>query len=367
MPHAETLAMLRLQHVPRIGAITAKKLIAHCGSAIAVFAERKRTLLKIDGIGQQTIEGLYDFEHLEAAESEYALVEKKGWQCSHFMEALYPELLAHCVDGPLVLFQKGKLDLQGKKLLSIVGTRTITAYGKAFCEELIAELAPLEPVIVSGFAYGVDIYAQKLAVKHGLQTVACMAHGLDRTYPPAHASLAPQLEQYGGFVTEFWSGTTPDRENFLKRNRIIAGLSQATLVVESAEKGGSLVTAELANGYNREVFAVPGRAGDRYSTGCNDLIKKQRAQMVTSAAEIVYHLNWDWEEKEPTVVQPQLFLELDEGEQLVHRFLTQHGKQLLDHIALECQLPISKASTALFGLEMKGLVRPLPGKLFEAL
>lgn len=188
----------------------------------------------------------------------------------------------------MILFKKGNIDLKDRKIISIVGTRSVTSYGTAFCEKLIEDLAPLDPIIVSGFAYGVDICAQKTAVKHNLQNIGCLAHGLNQIYPKVHSKYVADVEKNGGFVTEFWSTSNPDRENFLKRNRIIAGMSEATIVVESAEKGGSLVTADIANSYDRDVFAVPGRAQDKFSSGCNNLIKQQKAHMITSAADLIY-------------------------------------------------------------------------------
>ncbi|NNK76503.1 MAG: DNA-protecting protein DprA [Maribacter sp.] len=361
----ELLAVLRLQHIPNIGDVSAKKLIAHCGSPTAIFEDKMQSLLKIDGIGTYTIKGLYDAEHLEAAEKELQYIRKHDIECTYFTDTDYPRFLKHCIDGPLILFKKGNIDLEDRKIISIVGTRNITSYGATFCEKLIETLAPLDPIIVSGFAYGVDICAQNTAIKHGLQTIGCLAHGLNQIYPKIHAKYVPDVQKNGGFVTEFWSSSTPDRENFLKRNRIIAGMSEATIVIESAEKGGSLVTADIANSYNREVFAVPGRAQDKFSTGCNNLIKQQKAHMITSAADIIYLLNWELEQKEKQPIQKQLFIELDEVEKTIYSYLQIQGKQLLDRIALDCQLPIYKASSTLLNMEMKGVIRPLPGKLFE--
>lgn len=363
----ELLALLRLQSIPNIGDVTAKKLIAHCGSPEAVFTDKKSRLLKIDGIGTYTLNGLHDTEHVAAAEAEYEFLRNKEIAVSYFMDADYPTYLKHCVDSPVLLFKKGKIDLKGRKIISVVGTRKITSYGSAFCEKFIADIAPLNPIIVSGFAYGVDITVQKAAVKHGLQTIGCLAHGLNQIYPKVHAKYVMDVEKNGGFFTEFCSTSNPDRENFLKRNRIIAGMSEATVVVESAEKGGSLVTADIANSYNRDVFAVPGRAQDKYSVGCNNLIKQQKAHMLTSAADLVYLLNWDVEEKKAKTVQKQLFIELDATEKSIYTYLQKDGKQLLDSIALECRLPIFKVSSTLLNMEMKGVVRPLPGKLFEAI
>ena len=363
----ELLAALRLQSIPNIGDVTAKKLIAHCGNPEAIFRHKKAQLLKIDGIGTYTLQGLHDSEHREAAESEYEFIEKNKIGFSYFMDADHPTYLKHCIDSPVLLFKRGNIDLQGRKIISVVGTRNITSYGKAFCEKFVEDIAPLNPIIVSGFAYGVDIAVQKAAIKHGLQTIGCLAHGLNQIYPKVHAKYVNDVEKKGGFFTEFWSTSNPDRENFLKRNRIIAGMSEATVVVESAEKGGSLVTADIANSYNRDIFAVPGRAQDKYSTGCNNLIKQQKAHMLTSAADLVYLLDWDVAEKETKTVQKQLFVELDNTEQSIYSYLQKDGKQLLDSIALACQLPIFKVSSTLLNMEMKGVIRPLPGKLFEAI
>lgn len=363
----ELIAVLKLQNVPNIGDVTAKKLIAHCGSPEAVFTDKRQQLLKIDGIGSYTIRGLNDAEHREAAEAEYKYIQKNHINYTYFKDADHPAYLKHCIDSPVLLFQRGTIDLKGKKIISVVGTRNITSYGTAFCEKFIEDIAPLNPIIISGFAYGVDITIQKLAVKHGLQTIGCLAHGLNQIYPKVHARYMEDVEKNGGFYTEFWSTSRPEREHFLKRNRIIAGMSEATVVVESAEKGGSLVTADIANSYNRDVFAVPGRTEDKYSTGCNNLIKQQKAHMITSAADLIYLLDWDVEEKDTKTIQKQLFVELDSTEQAIYEYLQMDGKQLLDSIALECQLPIFKVSSTLLNMEMKGVVRPLPGKLFEAI
>ncbi|WP_041632711.1 DNA-processing protein DprA [Maribacter sp. HTCC2170] len=363
----ELIAVLRLQSIPNIGDVTAKKLISHCGSPTAVFNDKSQNLLKIDGIGSFTIKGLHDSEHKEAAENELKYIQDHNISYSYFTDSTYPKYLKHCVDGPLIMFKKGNIDLEEQKTISIVGTRKVTSYGTAFCEKLIEDLAPLNPVIVSGFAYGVDICAQKTAIKHGLQTIGCLAHGLNQIYPKVHSKYVEEIEKNGGFFTEFWSTSNPDRENFLKRNRIIAGMSEATIVVESAEKGGSLVTADIANSYNRDVFAVPGRAQDKYSSGCNNLIKQQKAHMITSAADLIYLLNWELEEKEGKTIQKQLFVELDEVEKAIYSYLEKEGKQLLDSIALDCNLPIFKVSSTLLNMEMKGVVRPLPGKLFEVI
>ncbi|WP_435624109.1 DNA-processing protein DprA [Flagellimonas sp.] len=370
MTENELVAILRLQSCRNIGSITAKKLINHCGSPSAVFTDKRNHLSRIPGIGVTVLKELSNTSNLKNAEKEFVFIQKENIKVRYYQDENYPRLLKHCIDSPIVLFQKGAIDFAGRKVLSIVGTRNMTGYGKAFCEQFISEIAPLNPVIVSGFAYGVDITIQKLAIEHGLQTIGCLAHGLNQIYPKAHLKYVKKVMSNGGFVTEFWSTSSPDRENFLKRNRIIAGISEATLVVESAEKGGSLVTADIANSYNREVFAVPGRYTDRYSIGCNQLIQKQEAHMVTSAAELIYFLGWELEEKEKETssgLQKRLFVELDAIEQSIYDYLQKNGKKQLDALAFDCQLPIFKASSTLLGMEMKGAIRTWPGKIFEAI
>lgn len=367
LPENELIAVLRLQNIPNIGDVIAKKLIAYCGSPSAIFTDKLQNLLKIDGIGTHTIRGLHDKEHIEAAESEFQYMKRMGIQYSYFMNSDYPNYLKHCIDSPVLLFKRGNIDLRDRKIISVVGTRNVTSYGTSFCEKFIEDIAPLNPIIVSGFAYGVDICIQRAAAKRGLQTIGCLAHGLNQIYPKVHAKYTDEIEKNGGFLTDFWSDSTPERENFLKRNRIIAGMAEATIVIESAVKGGSLVTADIANSYNRDVFAVPGRAGDKYSLGCNNLIKQQKAQMLTSAADLVYLLGWDVEEHKTKTLQKQLFVDLNVDEKSIYEYLQKEGKQVLDSIALDCKLPIFKVSSTLLNMEMKGVIRPLPGKLFEAI
>ncbi|HLN94253.1 MAG TPA: DNA-processing protein DprA [Flavobacterium sp.] len=365
MRHSELLALLALQNVEGVGDVIAKKLISHCGSAEEVFRAKSSTLSRIDGVGPSLAAKIRNKPPLVQAEREAAFIEKNAISVLPYYDEHYPDRLKHCLDGPLLLFGSGVTTLRNRHVISIVGTRQITPYGVDCCKRLIADLAPLDPVIVSGFAYGVDIVAHQAALEHGLQTIGVLAHGLDRIYPAAHRKYWEKMKVTGGFLTEFRSGNDPERENFVKRNRIVAGISEATIVIESAEKGGSLITANLANDYNRDVFAVPGRITDKYSQGCNLLIKTQRAHALTSAADLIYLLGWDVAAA-PKPVQKQLFVTLEGDEKTVYDFLAGNGKELLDIIALECGFPIHKTSSLLLGMELKGVVRPLPGKLFEA-
>ena len=364
MNEENILYTLALQKASKIGDITAKKLIQHCGSPKAVFETKATTLQKINGIGSYLTQFLKDTSLFNAAEKELKYIQKNNLQTYYFEDSNYPKRLKNCIDGPILLFGAGNINLNKPKIISIVGTRNITAHGKAFCEQLVDELSVLNPIIISGFAYGVDITAHKAAIKNNLQNIACLAHGLNQIYPKVHKKYMHQVEENGGFLTDFWSDANPDRENFIKRNRVIAGISEATIVIESAEKGGSLVTADIANSYNREVFAVAGRPTDKFSLGCNNLIKQQKAQLITSAADVIYMLNWDVKGKQKAI-QPQLFIDLNKTEEKIINHLKIEEKAHLDAIAIACQIPIYSLSGTLLNLELKGLVRPHPGKFFE--
>jgi len=365
MTQSELYHTLALMQVEGVGDVIAKKLIQHCGNASEVFASKKSQLQKIDGIGSVVIKNLHNKSVFSKAEAELQFIAQENISITYFQEENYPERLKHCYDCPVLLFQAGNIDLQNRRIISIVGTRQITSYGMEFTKKLIEEIAALNPIVISGFAYGVDIYAHQMAMGCGLQTIGVLAHGLNQIYPKTHKKYMAKMEQNGGFLTEFWSSSNPDKENFIKRNRIVAGISEATIVIESAERGGSLVTANLANDYNRDVFAVPGRTTDKYSQGCNNLIKTQRANLLTSAADLVYILNWELQRETQKVVQKQLFISLTEEEQKIYDYLQKAGKEMMDIIALECDFPIYRISSILLNMELKGVIRPLPGKMFE--
>ncbi len=366
MTDNELLHLLALLKIEGVGDIMAKKLIGICGSAEHVLNSKSSVLANIDGVGAVLLKNLKDRKAFDSAEKELKYIRSNNINVSCFQDGQYPDRLKHCIDGPVLLFTSGNIDTINRKIISIVGTRQITSYGIEFCKKLIADLAPLNPVIVSGFAYGVDIVAHQAAMDHNLQTIGIVAHGLNQIYPKVHTKYVARMEQNGGFMTEFWSNSSPEKENFVRRNRIVAGMSEATIVIESAEKGGSLITANLANDYNRDVFALPGRNTDKLSQGCNNLIKTQKANLLTSAADIIYILNWDIETKSKPV-QKQLFVSLENDEQKVFDFLMLNGKEQMDIIALRCDFPIYKISGMLLNMELKGVVRPLPGKMFEAI
>ena len=365
MSEKELLATLTLQHIPHLGDGSIKKLLQIFGSAEAILRQSEARLLRIDGIGRHKLQSFWDASHLAFAKAELAFIKAHDIQYSYFTQDDYPQRLKHCIDGPILLFSQGEIDWNNRKIISIVGSRKITRYGTDFVNRFIEDLAPLNPIIISGFAYGVDICAHKAAMKNGLQTIGVLAHGLNQIYPKLHAKYRSEMRQKGGFVTDFWSSDAFVHTNFLRRNRIIAGLSEATVVIESAEKGGSLVTADLANGYHRDVFAVPGRVGDGQSVGCNNLIKQQQAHLLTCAADLLYILNWQLEDGSSTPIQKKLFVELEDDEQIIWNFLKKNGKEQLDLIALHSKMPTFKVASHLLNMELKGVIRPLPGKLFE--
>jgi len=358
---------IALTAIPNIGSITAKKLIAYTGSVNQIFSEKKSALEKIPGIGAVNAQNIIqnkDFA-LNLAEHELVFIVKNNIQAYSFLEDNYPKRLTHCEDGPLVVFSKGDFNFNSQKVISIVGTRNATDYGKDFCEKLMADLTPHKPLIVSGLAFGVDICAHKAALKNNLPTIGVLAHGLDRIYPAVHTSVAKQMVENGGLVSEFRSGTNPDRENFPKRNRIIAGLSDLTIVIESSNKGGSLITAELANSYSRDVFALPGRITDTQSEGCNALIKQNKAHLIQSVKDIEYIMGWKAEET-VKLNQTKLFVELTSEEKLLFDILRQQDKMAIDNIALTAQLPMSKTASLLLEMEFKNVIKSLPGKMYKA-
>lgn len=358
---------MRLQKSKAIGSILAKKLIVNVGDAAQVFYEKKSILAKINGVGANALKHLFDSENLRAAENELNYILKNNIKYTYFLDDDYPKHLQNCIDSPILMFKDGTINLNNNKIISIVGTRNMSSYGRDFIENLIKDISPYNPIIVSGFAYGVDICAHKTAIKNNLQTIAVLAHGFEEIYPKVHKKHINQVNENGGFFTEFWSEEKPLRENFLKRNRIVAGISEATIIIESAEKGGSLVTADIANSYNKDVFALAGRATDIYSKGCNNLIKNNQAHLLSSTEDIIKLLNWDISSKVKNTIKKELFISLTTDEQSVYNYLQKNGKQLLDVIALDCNIPLFSLSSILLKMELKGAVKPLPGKMFEAI
>jgi DNA processing protein len=359
---------IALTLVPGIGCKNAKKLVSYCGGVDAVFTGNSKKLLKIPGIGDSTVNALSAknlIEIMKRAEKETRFIEKNGINPVFYLDKTYPERLKHCIDSPIMLYYKGNADLNANRIISIVGTRRNTPYGKWCCQKIVEELSDYEVLVVSGLAYGIDSCSHKVALDKGLMTVGILAHGLDMIYPALNKSLAERMLVQGGLLTEFISATQPDRMNFPKRNRIIAGMSDAVVVIEAGKKGGALITAEIANSYNRDVFAVPGRVNDFLSEGCNHLIKTNQAALIHSAQDIVYMMGWENEAITQKQPQTMLFCNLTPEEDKIIKLLEVNGESSMDWLSLSMEIPVSKVASALLNLEFKGIVKSLPGKMFR--
>ena len=356
---------IALTLIPSIGDVLAKKLLAYCGDAEQVFKEKRSTLEKIPGIGMHYAQAIVNHRVFARAEEEMYFLHSHHIQPIFYQDSTYPKRLTHCEDSPVMLYFKGNMNLNSEKIISIVGTREATVYGKTICDKLIAELAAHRVLIVSGLAYGIDTYAHRAALDHHLSTICVLAHGLDKIYPSANKPIANKMLESGGWLSDFISGTKPDKENFPRRNRIVAGISDATIVVESKAKGGSLITAEIANSYNRDVFAFPGKIDDDCSVGCNNLIKQHKASLIQSAADVIYLLGWEKTAVANAPVQKQLFIELKPDEEVIVNLLKEKKQLPIDDICLLCKLPMSTVSSLLLKLEFSGLIKSLPGKVYS--
>ena len=357
---------IALTLVPQVGAITAKTLVSYCGSAEAVFQAKRQELLKIPGIGLIIVDALRATEPLRQAERELDFLEKHHVTALFYTHERYPVRLRQCHDSPAMLFFQGSsVDLlNADRIVAIVGTRQPTEYGRALCEEFVEGLQPYNVLIVSGLAYGIDITAHRKATALGMPNVGVLGQGLASIYPAQHRSAAQKMLEHGGLLTEYIAPTQPDREHFPMRNRIITGLCDLLLVVESAISGGSMISAELATGHEREVFALPGRAKDAKSAGCNQLIKNQRARLAESAADIASAMQWA-EPGKPNTVQTRLFLDLSPGgTQLLER-IRQTPDVPIDQLTLAAGLPPGELAALLLELEFKGAIRTLPGKRYR--
>lgn len=353
---------------PEVGARTAIHLIECFGSAEAVFRASAAELVDVARLRRAVAEALVQCRYHAQAEQELAFCAQHHIRVLASDDPAYPALLRECPDYPHVLYVMGGIDLNHPRMLSVVGTRDATAYGLKMCDSLIGELGALFPdlVVVSGLAYGIDVAAHRAALQCGLPTVGVVAHPLNRIYPPRHTDVAREMARRGGaVVSEFHTGCRPDRSGFVQRNRIIAGLSMGTLVVESAARGGSLITAEMAGGYHREVMAVPGRVGDRCSEGANGLIRSNAAAMVCSGADIAAVLGWKAVPAEGAATQPTLFDVRTEGERRVLDALDADRPMLPEEVAERSGIALNELPELLLTLEFAGLVRALPGRLYR--
>lgn len=360
-----TLHKIALTFIKSIGPVNAKNLLAYCGSAEAVFSASKKQLLQIPGIGEKTVEAILNTDALKRAEEELRFVEKHGIEVLFFSDENYPKRLKNCFDSPILLYFKGKADLNHPRIISIVGTRNATEYGKNLCKQLCEILSSYNVLVVSGLAYGIDVTAHKECIAHDIATVGVLGHGLDRLYPQIHKTVSQKMVLNGGLLSEFPTLTNPDRQNFPQRNRIIAGIADATIVVEASIKGGALITAEIANSYNKDVYAFPGRTNDVFSEGCNFLIKTNRAGLINNANDLIYYLGWDNEVKEKKKqAQTSLQLNLTANEQKVIDAL-QNGQLSIDELCIAINLQQSKLAIVILTLEMQGIIVSLPGKVYK--
>ncbi len=362
----DLLYKIALSMVPGIGGVLARNLVSYTGSAKEVFSASYNSLVKIPGIGEINARKIRNNDVFKRAEAELEFIDKNNIGVMFYSDKDYPRRLKPCADAPVILYSKGEMNLDEQRVISIVGTRNATGYGKSVCEQLIRGLAERshKVLVVSGLAYGIDIHAHKMALKYNLPTVAVVAHGMDKIYPSLHAEIARKMMKSGGLVSDFPSSTKIDPSNFVRRNRIIAGLADATIVVESAERGGALITAEIASSYNRDVFAFPGRVDDIYSKGCNRLIRQNGANLIQGIDDLEYFMGWEAGTKE-TVVQASLFENLTPEEEKVVKLLQEKGKLFIDQISAELKMPGSRVSALLLNMEFKNLLTALPGKMYK--
>lgn len=360
------LEKIALTKIKGIGPKLSRILLAYNGSVEEIFRSSKKQLLAIPTIGEVLAENIASKSYLKETEEEYNFIQKHGIEIAWIEDKNYPKRLKNCEDAPILLYYKGTASLNPSRVISIVGARNATNYGKRICEDFIQQLSDFDVQIISGLAYGIDSLAHRESLKNNIPTIGILGHGLDRIYPATHRELASRMLENGGLLTEFPSGTNPDRQNFPMRNRIIAGLSDVTIVVEAAIKGGALITAEIANTYNRDVCAFPGGIDQEYSAGCNYLIKTNRAHLIRNAEDLSYLMNWGKEDKKANAKQLNLIPpDMSKDEKKVYEYIKEHEKASIDDIALFCDWPQSKLAIILLEMEMKSLIVSLPGKTYK--
>ncbi len=366
------LYQLALTQIKGLGNINGKNLIAYVGDISEIFTQNKQLLQKIPGVGHTLCNNIIEEKQrvLDKAKRELEFIEKHQIQAIFFTDKDYPIQLKEYYDAPLMLYYKGNVGLNFKKSIAVIGTRNATEYGKRMCAQIIKDLAENQPdlCIVSGLAYGIDICAHKDAIQNHLPTIGVLGHGLDRLYPAFHKNIAKTMLQNGGLLTEYMSETNADKPNFVKRNRIVAGITNATLVIESAIKGGAMITVEYANSYNKDVFAIPGRSNDEWSQGCNKLIKINKASLVEKAEDIEYMMGWTKEQqKSKKEQQHTLFVDLTEDENKIYLLIKENKVVHIDIIAQKIGKTIKELSPILLALEFKNCIKCLPGNAYSLL
>ena len=364
--YRDLLYQIALTLTPNLGPVQTKLLVEQFGSAEDIFKASLSRLMNIEGIGEVRARSIKGFDQFEAAEEEIRFVEKFNIQPLFLTDKNYPQRLLNCYDTPSLLYYKGSINLNASKVISIVGTRKNTEYGKHVTDNLVRDLASLNVIVVSGLAFGIDAIAHKACLKNNVPTIGVLAHGLDDVYPPHHVGIAMDMMDTGGLLTEFLSRTKPDKYNFPSRNRIVAGLSDATIVIETGNKGGSMITAELANGYNRDVFAFPGKATDQKSAGCNSLIRNNKALLLTDARELIESMGWEenTNRKRDTNKQKALFIELSPDERIIIEILKESESVHIDEINFRSNLSSSMVAAAILNLELQNVIICLPGKRY---
>lgn len=361
----DLLYQIALTLVPHIGDVHAKALVSRYGDAKSIFKAKRETLESQEGIGTVRANSIKAFTNFQSSEDEIKFIEQYKITPLFITDKNYPQRLLNCYDSPLLLYYRGNANLNASRIVSIVGTRKHTDYGKAVCEKLVEELMDSNVLVISGLAFGIDTIAHKAALRNNLQTVGVLAHGLDRIYPAQNNALAKQMVHQGGLLTEFLSNTNPDKQNFPKRNRIVAGMCDALVAIESGKQGGSLITAELANSYNKDVFALPGRSIDSKSEGCNYLIKNNKASLITNGTDLLEMMNWDESKKVKPKKQRELFIELTADEKIVVDILQNCESIQIDQLYFSSGLSSSAVAAALLMLEMQGVVSCQPGKVYK--
>ena len=360
----ELVYRLALGMVPHIGDVHARILTKIMGSAEAVFRAHPQHLEKIEGIGKVRASMIRKYRDFDACHAEIRFMEKYGIQPLSHLDDAYPQRLLQCYDAPAMLFYKGNADLNAQRVIAVVGTRNHSAYGRYCCEELIASLAGSGVQVISGLALGIDTIAHRQSLATGMETIGVLAHGLDQLYPSQNRQLSIEMIQRGGLLTDFRSRSNPDKMNFPKRNRIVAGMCDALVVVETGKKGGSMITAALACGYNREVFAYPGRTNDMRSEGCNTLIATQRAGLILNGTQLLMEMNWSAENQAKEKKQGSLFLQLSPEEDILVKLLREKDMVHIDDLRERSSLSTSTVANALLMLEMQGVIESVPGKLY---
>lgn len=365
--NSELVHQVSLTLVPYIGPVQAKTLLEHFKTASAIFAAKTSQLQRLEGIGEARAAAIRGFTDFQQAEEEVSFIQKHGITPLFITDKKYPQRLLNCYDAPVLLYYKGHADLNASRVIAVVGTRHYTEYGKQLAEKFIADLADKNVLIISGLAYGIDAIAHKAALKNALPTIGVLAHGLDQLYPSEHNALAKDMvRKGGGLITEFRNKTKPDKHNFPIRNRIVSGMSDAVVVVETGDKGGSMITAELANGYNRDVFAFPGRIHDSKSSGCNSLIKNNKAVLLTGANDLLDMMNWENDRQKPaTNRQKALFVDLNDDERKVVSILSEKAATHIDELQQRTGLSVSTIASLTLTLELQNVVVSLPGKLYQ--